>query len=160
MDEKQVMEFHHKNKLPIFIPLQKPKGVNKLLMQYMCWVTSWMSRKCLKIGGGKFRAPNQVFFRVHLIFEELAELIQGIITGNTLAIADALGDLIYVVLGFGVTYHIPVEEPFEEIHKANMTKDFKINDRRLYKGKNWIPPDINKAVGVGQLRQIENYKEL
>jgi predicted HAD superfamily Cof-like phosphohydrolase len=57
--------------------------------------------------------------RVNLIKEELLEFAEA----NTVTdIADALGDLLYVVLGSAVAYGIDLEPVFNEIHRSNMSK--------------------------------------
>lgn len=82
--------------------------------------------------------------REHLITEELSEMMLGIGEQNRVKIADALGDLLYVVYGAAVTYGIPLDAIFAEVHKSNMTKDVrKPGDTRLRdKGPNYVPPDI------------------
>jgi predicted HAD superfamily Cof-like phosphohydrolase len=57
--------------------------------------------------------------RVNLIREELIEFSCASTRGE---IADALGDLLYVVVGSAVTYGIDLEPVFDEIHRSNMTK--------------------------------------
>lgn len=84
------------------------------------------------------------FIRVHLISEELSELALGIGERDLIKIADALGDLLYVILGAAVTYGIPLAEVFEEIHKSNMTKAVRSEDdtRLRNKGDSYVPPDV------------------
>lgn len=60
--------------------------------------------------------------RVALIEEELAEFRNAGESRNLLEIADALGDLLYVVYGAAVTYGVDLEPIFKEIHRANMSK--------------------------------------
>jgi predicted HAD superfamily Cof-like phosphohydrolase len=60
--------------------------------------------------------------RVALIEEELAEFRNAGQTQNLLEIADALGDLLYVIYGAAVTYGVDLQPIFEEIHRSNMSK--------------------------------------
>jgi predicted HAD superfamily Cof-like phosphohydrolase len=63
--------------------------------------------------------------RVDLITEERDELAEATYhynPPNLVGVADALGDLLYVVYGAGVTYGIDLEPVFKEIHRSNMTK--------------------------------------
>jgi NTP pyrophosphatase (non-canonical NTP hydrolase) len=92
--------------------------------------------------------PKMDLVRVHLIAEELGELALGIANKDIQLIADALGDLKYVVDGAAVTYGIPLEEVFDEIHRSNMTKAVrKPGDTRLRdKGASYVPPDIVKVM--------------
>jgi NTP pyrophosphatase (non-canonical NTP hydrolase) len=56
---------------------------------------------------------------VNLIHEENTELKEA---ANIYDVADALGDLLYVVLSAAVTYGINLKPVFDEIHRSNMTK--------------------------------------
>ena len=60
--------------------------------------------------------------RYDLIQEELSEFADEIATGNLVGIADALGDLAYVVYGAAVEYGIQLDEVIREIHASNMSK--------------------------------------
>ena len=64
-------------------------------------------------------SPEDRELRVKLIMEELVELKDA---ANIVQVADALGDLLYVVLGSAVCYGIDLEPVFAEIHRSNMTK--------------------------------------
>jgi predicted HAD superfamily Cof-like phosphohydrolase len=84
-------------------------------------------------------------FRVRLIREELSEFKEATQKYNFVEIADALGDLLYVVLGAGVAYGIDLEPIFQEIHKSNMTKfedGYVRADGKLIKGPKYSPPDL------------------
>jgi len=75
--------------------------------------------------------------RVELIEEELTELKDALEAKDVVEVADALGDLMYVVLGCAVSCGIDVEPVFMEIHRSNMTK------KGGYKAENgkWMKPD-------------------
>lgn len=94
------------------------------------------------------------FYRAHLIMEEVGEVLDAMGERDEVNLADALGDLIYVVLGTAVTYDIPLEEVFDEIHRSNMTKTRNAkDDPRMKKGKlkaSYSPPDIRKAIDKGR----------
>lgn len=66
--------------------------------------------------------PIDVNLRVGLIREELQELEDAFEKRNVVEVADALGDLLYVVLGCAVSCGIDLEPVFREIHRSNMTK--------------------------------------
>src|SRR5208283_3069678 len=65
--------------------------------------------------------PRRVL-RARLENEELAELNQAEDKQDITGIADAAGDLIYVILGRCAEYGIPIVEVFNEIHRSNMSK--------------------------------------
>lgn len=83
-------------------------------------------------------------FRLRLIKEEYEELSKGCDDHDIKEIADAMADLIYVVLGMAVTYGIDLVPIWEEVHSKNMQKQ--INDGRpdgkVSKPEGWTPPDI------------------
>lgn len=60
--------------------------------------------------------------RIAIIAEEFNELIAAIANEDLVEIADALGDLEYVVLGASNAYGIDLEPIFNEIHDSNMKK--------------------------------------
>lgn len=60
--------------------------------------------------------------RGKLIAEELGEYLQALIDGDLVEIADALGDLIYVVKGSAVEHGIDLEPIVHIIHESNMSK--------------------------------------
>lgn len=74
--------------------------------------------------------------RISLILEEARELCEALDKKDIVEVADALGDLMYVVLGCAVTCGIDMEPIFREIHRSNMTKKGGHKDE---KGK-WIKP--------------------
>lgn len=89
--------------------------------------------------------PKTDLVRVHLIAEEgVAELALAIAERDIVKIADALADLQYVLFGAAVTYSIPIQEVFEEVHRSNMTKAIrKEGDTRLRdKGASYEPADV------------------
>jgi len=61
-----------------------------------------------------------------------------------------LADLLYVTIGAAVTFGLPLEEVFYEVHKSNMSKlgeDGKPiyrEDGKVLKGPNYKEPDLEK----------------
>jgi predicted HAD superfamily Cof-like phosphohydrolase len=84
-------------------------------------------------------APSRTVasLRVRLIREELEELRDAMQKGNVVEIADAIGDLLYVVLGTAVSCGIQSGPVFDEVHRSNMTKQGGYRDD----GGKWIKPD-------------------
>ena len=86
-------------------------------------------------------------WRFQLILEELSETGRSLVNGNQLECADALVDLLYVVVGTMITYKIPVKSLFDEIHRSNMTKSRKSDDPRMkYKGPDYSPPNLERLL--------------
>ena len=69
--------------------------------------------------------PEDVItLRIKLLTEELCEYREAARDGNLLEVADALTDLLYVLLGSIVSHglHDYAEELFDEVHRSNMSK--------------------------------------
>ncbi len=110
--------------------------------------------------------------RSRLITEEHSEFRQASQLEELVEIADAIGDLLYVVFGAAVTYGIDAEAVFLEVHRSNMSKlrkeseivDMKpgwtvakkVGDRYVVKDANgkaikspsYSPADIKGVIGV------------
>lgn len=78
--------------------------------------------------------------------EEHLELNTAMAEHDLIGIADALGDLIYVILGTACAYGIDLEPVFQEIHRSNMTKQGKDSSGKVMKGDNYSPPDIERML--------------
>lgn len=85
--------------------------------------------------------------RVALIDEEADELFTALGKRDKVAVADALGDLLYVVLGAADVYGIDIDRVFREVHRSNMTKvsegDQNIKIHKIRKGPEYSPPDLS-----------------
>jgi len=86
------------------------------------------------------------FLRAHLLLEELGETLQAMAHGDELKMLDGLCDLLYVLFGTAVTFDLPLQAGFSEVHASNMTKerqpDDPEGDRVRDKGPNWRAPDL------------------
>lgn len=90
--------------------------------------------------------------RLRLIREETEELDEALQNKDLIKTADALADILYVVLGTAVSAGINIGPVFEEVHRSNMTKTGggKRGDGKVSKGANYQPPDIQTVL----LRQL------
>lgn len=88
--------------------------------------------------------------RYKLMREENEEYLEAANNGDLVEVADALGDILYILCGtiieHGLQYKI--EEVFEEIQRSNMSK-LGVNGEPIYredgkvlKGPNYFKPDI------------------
>ena len=93
--------------------------------------------------------------RINLIREELRELEEGLLAGDIGEVADALGDLMYVVCGAAVAWGIELDDVFNEIHRSNMTKlnedgtPVLREDGKVLKGPNYEPPSLGPIIERG-----------
>lgn len=90
--------------------------------------------------------------RYDLIYEELNELWDAMQKRDLVAVADALADLEYVVLGAFVTYGLDEPRVFSEVHRSNMTKldgGPLFNDAgKLMKGPHYDAPRLREVLGL------------
>lgn len=119
-------------------------------------------------------ADDRVRLRLALILEEATELADAmgfyteglkseinyllthgpVLEGDLIGIADALGDLDYVVNGAALEHGIPLPEVTAEIHRSNMTKlgpDGKPiyrEDGKILKGEDYEPPQLAAVLQV------------
>lgn len=98
----------------------------------------------------------RVQMRLDLIEEEFEELKVAANGRDLIEVADALGDLIYVVTGFAIEAGIDLQAVVAEIHASNMTKldsdgsVIRREDGKILKGPNYRRPDIRTALfGLG-----------
>ncbi len=93
--------------------------------------------------------PEQVKqIRCALIEEEAAEFRTAVEAGDLVEVADAIADLLYVVYGAALTFGIPADEVFAEVHRSNMTKlgsdglPIYRDDGKVLKGPHYSPPEL------------------
>ena len=60
--------------------------------------------------------------RIAMLNEEVRELAEAVEQADIVKIADAIADIAYVAVGTAVTYGIPFDAVFAEVHRSNMTK--------------------------------------
>ena len=86
--------------------------------------------------------------RIELIREELEEYMEAVAANDIVAIADALGDLDYVVNGAAIAHGIVLPVITAEIHRSNMTKlgpdgaPIYREDGKILKGEGYEPPKL------------------
>jgi len=86
--------------------------------------------------------------RGDLLYEEVNELGEAVESDDIVKIADALGDIAYVIVGTAVAYGIPFDAVLAEVHRSNMTKDNTPAEAKLVKGPDYEPPRIAEVLGV------------
>ena len=104
--------------------------------------------------GDKAELPtdeNERQLRIKLLEEEFNEYLAGEVKDDIVEIADALADIIYIACGTAVSYGIPLDEIFNEVHRSNMAKlvDGKVirrEDGKIQKPEGWTPPNIEKIL--------------
>jgi len=98
--------------------------------------------------------PTLAALRIDLLEEEVAEFKQATRDGDVVAIADALGDIAYVLYGTALTYGINLDAVIAEIHRSNMSKlgaDGKPilrGDGKVLKPPTYSPPDLRSVLAA------------
>lgn len=94
------------------------------------------------------------FLRFGLMEEENEEYLEAAHNGDLIEVADALGDMLYILCGTiiepGMQHKI--DEVFDEIHRSNMSKLGEDGepvyraDGKVIKGLNYFKPNISKIL--------------
>ena len=97
--------------------------------------------------------------RYSLLREEFEEYETAEINHDLVEIADALADIIYIACGTAVSYGIPLDDVFAEVHRSNMAKlvDGKVirrEDGKVQKPEGWTAPDIKSVLEKSHLKYI------
>lgn len=95
----------------------------------------------------------QVDLYMKLIAEEFEELIEGHKNKDVVEVADACGDLIWVILGMCNSLGINMAPVWQEIASSNMSKTvdgnvIKRDDGKILKPDTYFPPNIHRALGI------------
>jgi predicted HAD superfamily Cof-like phosphohydrolase len=101
--------------------------------------------------------PGVVALRVSLIQEELDEYQRAAEARDLVGVADALSDLMYVVLGTYVSHGLQdrAEALFAEVHRSNMSKLDESGqvlhraDGKVLKSALWSPPELARILKEG-----------
>jgi len=89
--------------------------------------------------------------RGKLLTEEFREYIEAENDNDIVEIADALADIVYIACGTALSYGIPLDKVFKEVHRSNMAKlvDGKVlrrEDGKIMKPEGWTPPNVKKIL--------------
>ncbi len=93
---------------------------------------------------------NTINLRYNLMDEENKEYLEAAKNGDMIEVADALGDMLYILCGTILAHGMQhkIEEVFAEIQRSNMSKlgdDGKPiyrEDGKVLKGPNYFKPNI------------------
>jgi predicted HAD superfamily Cof-like phosphohydrolase len=102
-----------------------------------------------------------IALRVSLIQEELDEYRKAAEARDLVGVADALSDLMYVVLGTYVSHglHLHAEPLFAEVHRSNMSKlddngePIFREDGKVLKSDNFEHPDLESILAMHLLQE-------
>lgn len=100
--------------------------------------------------------PALAEFRWDIFWEEYEEYLLAEQNGDIIEIADALGDMAYILFGTATVHGIDLSPVFDEIHRSNMSKlgeDGKPiyrEDGKVLKGPNYFRPNIASIINKGE----------
>ena len=115
------------------------------MVTYFEMVREFHEAAKLPIADAPCWAVDSHYLRLNLHREEMAEIEDAFERKDMVALADGLADLIYVLCGTAVTFGIPLDAVFEEVHRSNMTKTIEPRwreDGKLIKGPHYEPPSL------------------
>ncbi|ARN76907.1 hypothetical protein BST97_02215 [Nonlabens spongiae] len=92
--------------------------------------------------------------RFELMKEENEEYFEAAMNNDTIEVADALGDMMYILCGTIIEHGMQgiIEEVFDEIQRSNMSKlgvdgqPIYREDGKVLKGPNYFKPDFSKIL--------------
>ncbi len=92
--------------------------------------------------------------RFNLMKEENEEYLEAAQNGDLVEVADALGDMMYILCGTIIEHGLQhlIEDVFEEIQRSNMSKlgedglPVYREDGKVMKGPNYFKPDFSKII--------------
>ena len=99
----------------------------------------------------QFPSASERILRMKLLKEEFDEYNEGETNNDLENIAKELADIIYIVCGTAVSYGIPLDRVFDEVHRSNMAKlvdgkPVRRDDGKILKPEGWTPPDVKKIL--------------
>ena len=87
--------------------------------------------------------------RQNMLAEEYQEYVEAENDHDIVEIADALADMMVIIIGTALAYGIPIAKVWEEVHRSNMSKVdpdtgsiIKRADGKVLKPDTWSPPDV------------------
>ena len=99
--------------------------------------------------------PDTIMLRYKLMREENEEYLEAAQNGDLVEVADALGDMLYILCGTMLSHGLQdkMGEVFLEIQRSNMSKldengkPIYREDGKVMKGPNYFKPDIKAILG-------------
>ena len=140
---EMVLEFHQTYKLPIGTTPHVPEDEEVIILCVDLIQEEFDELKLALIEFASDRAAYLDGASMSIITTQAEGLTN---------IADALGDLIYVVYGMALTFGIPLDECIKEIHRSSMTKlgangrPIIREDGKILKGPNYKKPNLRLII--------------
>lgn len=149
MPRCRVEEFHRKFGFAVDKDVENERAEHDELVRVSAFALEGLAKGILPFATELQKNGDDRLYRVHLMVEELAEVIQELANRDPVALTKELADLEYVVKGTAVTYGVPLRAAYIEVHRSNMSKSRDPNDPRMKAkdpARGYTKPDIEGVV--------------
>jgi predicted HAD superfamily Cof-like phosphohydrolase len=119
------------------------------------YVKQWCEATDIQMSDAPTNIPMERHrLRFNLMAEENVEYLEACTAGDVVEIADALGDMLYILMGTALEHGMQdhLEKIFSEIHRSNMSKmgedgkPIRREDGKILKGPNYFRPNIKQII--------------
>ena len=100
-----------------------------------------------------FPSRERIELRQRLLREEYLEWIAASSERDMVEVADALADMIYIIVGTALEFGIPLDRVWDEVQRSNMAKVDPVSGRvkrredgKILKPQGWESPRISEAL--------------
>lgn len=149
-EQRDVAQFHLKHGFPTDTPLEDMLDVDStmFLRQASSVLRKYSELMLAEAIRAEQHHDDTRLWNAHLLIEEVGELCYALSQRDEVKVADAIGDVLYVALGVCVRYGLPAKAIFDEVHRSNMTKEYRAenNGRLRNKGDQYSAPDMKKVL--------------
>lgn len=114
------------------------------LIREMMWIKDYALKQWHETGDVRH-------LRLSLDIEETAEHVDAMNRCDMVDVFDSILDKLYVAIGTGVTYGLPLCEGFTEVHRSNMSKQAAKCARISDKGATYSPPRLHEMLQKFQM---------
>ena len=104
-------------------------------------------------------SPERYALRHRLIAEEFLEFSEAYQNGDFVEMADAVIDMLVVVIGTGVEMGIPIGKMWDEVHRSNLTKIDPEKGVVFDRGGKVMKPDCYEAPDLVQFIPAHLHKD-
>lgn len=125
------------------------------MKKQLAQVKEWCDATDITVSSTPTNVPlDRHRLRFNLMAEENLEYLEACTSGDVTEIADAIGDMLYILMGTALEHGMQdyLERVFTEIHKSNMSKmgpdgkAIRREDGKILKGPNYFKPNITQIL--------------
>jgi len=118
-------------------------------------VKEWCEATDITVGEKPTNVSQERYrLRFNLMAEENVEYLEACTSDNKEEIADAIGDMLYILMGTALEHGMQdyLRKVFSEIHRSNMSKmgedgkPIRREDGKILKGPKYFKPNIKQII--------------